>query len=217
MAEKYADSIYYDQVQEELLLKRKQLSALLSNKPSILGNYYEEILKAELKRFIPKKYTIATGAIFYSNLVSRQLDILFYDNTESFPLFATNDLILTGPEDVKLVIEVKSTLGTKGLNQAIENLRSAIDVHIPSQSGKGPLKLKLYTMIVAFESGLNLERTNKKCHAEGIHEAIVFSKKNGTMNLGQFERLIRQTEWILKSGSRMGSSDALQKSDNYLK
>jgi hypothetical protein len=217
MTEIYADSVYYNQVQEELLLKRKQLSNLLSNKPSILGNYYEELLRFELKRFIPKKFTIATGAIFYSNRVSRQLDIIFYDNNETFPLFSTNNLILTAPDDVKLVIEVKSALTTTSLKEAIENLRSAIDVQIPSQSEKGPLKLKLHTMIVAFTTDLNLDRLSKKCKSEGIFEVIVFAKRNGEIIPDQFERLITSIGWVLKSGSKARMSDNLLKEDKYLK
>lgn len=216
MTEEYADSIYYNQVQEELLLKRKQLSALLPTKPSILGNYYEEIIRDELKRFIPKKYTITTGAIFYSNLVSRQLDIIFYDNNESFPLFSTNNLILTGPEDVKLVIEVKSALTTSSLDGAIDNLRSAIDVHISSQSNNGPLKSRLYTMIVAFSSDLNQDRVTEKCKSAGISKVIIFSKRNGKINPGQFEILIKEIGWILKYGIRGRTPDQLLKQDNYL-
>jgi len=216
MTEKFADSTYYNQVQEELLLKRKQLGALMPNKPSILGNYYEEILKEELRRFIPKKYTIATGAIFYSNLLSKQLDIMIYDSNESFPLFSTNNLILTGPEDVQLVIEVKSALTTSSVNGAIKNLRSAIDVHIPSQSFKGSSKLKLHTIIVAFTSDLNVTRINEKCASKGIFKAIVFSKRNGTIIPNQFEDLIKSIGWILKSGSKSHIPDKLLRDDNYL-
>ena len=48
------DDDYFDLIQEEILLKRKQLQKLI-NQPTLLGTYYEELIRDTLVKFITKK------------------------------------------------------------------------------------------------------------------------------------------------------------------
>ena len=87
------------------------------------GRYKEAILRNVIKRFLPHNLSVATGFVVRDRVVSRQLDIIVYDN--NYPLlFSEGDFIVTSPDNVKGIIEVKTSLDATGLEEATEHFES---------------------------------------------------------------------------------------------
>lgn len=187
---------YFNAVQEEILIKRKQLKCLISQS-TILGSYYEEIMRDVISRFVPKRFSLTTGMLAYGEESSKQMDIIIYDNNESYPIFSTERKVVISPTSVRAIIEVKSEITTRSLKKAIENLRSAIDIY--SLSKHPSLQTKLFTMIVGFASDMKLETLNERVEKEGIEGIVIFSKRrDGKMILGQFNKLMMSLAHKLK-------------------
>lgn len=97
------------------------------------GRFKEAILKNILRKFLPNNISVGTGFIVDSidgNEISRQLDIILYDNT--YPvLFSEGDFIITTKKNVKGVIEVKSKLNLGTLARAIQQFDESINMILP--------------------------------------------------------------------------------------
>ena len=97
------------------------------------GRYKEAILKNILKKFLPQNISVGTGFIINTsnqNRISRQLDIIIYDN--NYPvLFSEGDFIITTKENVKGIIEVKSRITTGTLEKVISQFDSSINMLSP--------------------------------------------------------------------------------------
>ena len=81
------------------------------------GRFKEAILRNTIKRFLGSKFSIGAGFIVKTPLysfnheldVSKQIDIIVYDNT--YPvLFSEGDFVITTPESVKAIVEVKTSV-----------------------------------------------------------------------------------------------------------
>jgi len=209
------DDDYFDLIQEEILLKRKQLQKLI-NQPTLLGTYYEELIRDTLVKFIPKKYTIANGIITGPKGNSKQLDILIYDNTISFPLFAANNMIILRPDYAMLVIEIKSEITTHTIEQAVNTLRSAINVYNSYQDESSPFQTKMPTMIIGFASNRSLPKCKELCKLHGIDEIFFFSKRDGTIVKGEFLLLIQKILYYLEPRHQLLHYREKLKKDGYI-
>jgi hypothetical protein len=117
------------------------------------GRYKESILKNVISRFLPNNLSIGTGFIITMERGrinrSSQIDIIIYDNT--YPLlFAEGDFIITSPESVRALIEVKTSIASGDIigiiKKATENAKLA-----PKSSFNG---------VFAFEkNGINIRRS----------------------------------------------------------
>lgn len=92
------------------------------------GRFKEAVLKNIIKKFLPKNLSIGTGFISNNNgNISKQLDIIIYDNT--YPLlFSEGDFIITTIHNVKAVIEVKSNI----THTTLENVLQQFDNSFPN-------------------------------------------------------------------------------------
>lgn len=77
------------------------------------GRYKEAVLRSIIRRFLPNNLSIGTGFVLKKSNhgieISSQIDIIIYDNT--YPvLFAEGDILITTPENIKGIIEVKTKL-----------------------------------------------------------------------------------------------------------
>lgn len=121
------------------------------------GRYKEAVLKNVIRRFLPEKFTIATGFIIKQtqnrgeHLSSRQLDLIIYDNASPV-LFKEGDFVILTPDAVRGIIEVKANLQnqdlTSILRQANENGKFIF-------SGKDDKKQKFFNGIFSFEGYTN--------------------------------------------------------------
>lgn len=91
------------------------------------GRYKEIILMNYLKRVLPKDLSVGTGFVRNGDRITSQIDIVIYDN--SFPvLFSEGDFVITTPENVIGIIEVKSFIQPNELCKIMEksNLNGSI-------------------------------------------------------------------------------------------
>lgn len=99
------------------------------------GRYKEEKLKAVLRSRLPNNLSVGTGFVLNQlshneNIVSKQIDILIYDNTQP-PIFSEGDFVIVTQNSVKAIIEVKSKVlsnrtNKNGLYKVVENFSSIV-------------------------------------------------------------------------------------------
>jgi hypothetical protein len=94
------------------------------------GRSKEAVLRTMIRKFLPSNISIGTGfvikendSLYISSLdakdISKQIDIILYDNTCP-PLFSEGEFIITTASSVKGLIEVKSGISTTKLAEAIK-------------------------------------------------------------------------------------------------
>ncbi|OGV94720.1 hypothetical protein A3A66_01785 [Microgenomates group bacterium RIFCSPLOWO2_01_FULL_46_13] len=108
------DSHYFKSLANELDSKLGRLNPLIKNRNEI-GRYHEDVLKHTLFGFLPKRFSLKTGFIYFDKEhVSNQLDIIVVD--ESAPpsyLINYGDFVIVYPDSVVCVIEVKTRLNQR--------------------------------------------------------------------------------------------------------
>ncbi|MGP4063463.1 DUF6602 domain-containing protein [Oceanobacillus sp. M65] len=136
------------------------------------GRYKESVLKNVVSRFLPSNLSIGSGFIItkdYKNgrtIRSSQIDIIVYDNT--YPLlFKEGDFIITSPENVRAIVEVKTAIRSGDISEIITKATQNAKI-APFSTFNG---------IFAYEKrGLNL-RTNLN---QNLRNALISS--NGVVN-----------------------------------
>ncbi len=113
----------------ELASQSEQLGRLIGH-GSTVGTEREELFRALLERHVPRRYHVATGFV---DGLDPQFDVLIYDQVDYAPLLRAGNLVVVPPEAVRAVIEIKSTLNSTSLPDALDHLSSAFCI-----SGEGP-------------------------------------------------------------------------------
>ena len=122
------------------------------------GRYKEAVLKTVIKRFLPEKYSIASGFVVKQTVerdqheASKQIDIIIYD--KAFPvLFKEGDFVILTPDAVCAIIEVKTNMKNLNIYGVLEtannNGRFILD-------GKSDKRTPLFNGIFSFE-GISVE------------------------------------------------------------
>ena len=165
-------------ITEELSVVKNRVRNLIGNRHwGEEGRYKEAILKNILRRFLPKNISVGTGFIVNSrnhNRISKQLDIIIYENT--YPvLFSEGDFIITTIKNVKGIIEVKSNIGSG--NNTFQSVISQFDESIePIQNCFG--RKRLFLGIFSFEFSGSIE-------SSALYDALrESSKKVNHISLG---------------------------------
>ncbi|WP_020538809.1 DUF6602 domain-containing protein [Lewinella cohaerens] len=138
---------------EELEAKSRRID-LLINHGGTVGSYRENLLINTLEKYLPAKFSISSGFI---EGIPRQLDIVIYDSLNFIPLFNENNIVVVRKESVRAVIEVKSNLHSKELNDALELLYDITSFVQP---------------VIPFFKGIFAFDTNYKS-ADGIAKKII--------------------------------------------
>ena len=95
------------------------------------GSTAENALRALLREFLPQRCGIGSGFMLAANgVVSRQLDIIIFDQLESAPLYRDGDIVIVSPDSVYIVIEVKSDLDATSLADAFTNIQSVKSLNV---------------------------------------------------------------------------------------
>lgn len=83
------------------------------------GRYKEIILMNYLKRVLPQNLSVGTGFVRNRDEITSQIDIIIYDN--SFPvLFSEGDFVITTPDNVVGIVEVKSNISSGNFLKILE-------------------------------------------------------------------------------------------------
>src|SRR5262249_25473587 len=107
---------------DDLLAKSRRIDYLVRHTGTV-GNYREELLRATLRQLLPKCYEVSTGFI---QDCPRQLDILIWDAMRYSPLFREQGFVVVPSAAVRGVIEVKTRLDTKSLDEALAILTDVL-------------------------------------------------------------------------------------------
>lgn len=83
------------------------------------GRYKEIILMNYLKRILPKNLSVGTGFVRNKNRITKQIDLIIYENNIP-PIFSEGDFIVTTPENVIGIIEVKSSIEPSKLLEIVD-------------------------------------------------------------------------------------------------
>ena len=111
---------YQESVTQELDVIRDRVRDLIGDAHwGEEGRYKEEILKKALRRYLPNNVSVGSGFVTTIGGISKQLDIIIYDNNQPV-LFSESDFIITTPSNVLGIIEVKSRLNVTSLREAVE-------------------------------------------------------------------------------------------------
>ncbi|AYN03603.1 DUF6602 domain-containing protein [Flavobacterium sp. 140616W15] len=99
---------------EELLNEILQVKTFIKKHNPTIGVLTEEILRRFLATYLHKGIAVEQGFVIdeKSNL-SRQIDIIIYDNQLYSPLYRVNDIVVVPSKSVLAVIEVKTTVNSK--------------------------------------------------------------------------------------------------------
>jgi hypothetical protein len=104
-----------------------------------LGQYKERLLADTIRGFLPTSVQVGTGFVLFPHAddaalmkseffdplnqsaysISRQCDVLVYDVSQIPPIFRDGDFVVIRPEAVRAVIEVKGSLSTGQLDEAL--------------------------------------------------------------------------------------------------
>jgi hypothetical protein len=107
------------------LMRDFEISTQFKHSGSI-GNYRENALKDFLQvGRLPKKYGVGNGEIVgHISNVSRQCDLIIFDQLESIPLLYDDQVQVYPIDSVYGIVEVKSQLSKIKLFEGLENIKS---------------------------------------------------------------------------------------------
>jgi hypothetical protein len=108
-----------------------------------LGEYKEGLLREVIARFVPTRFAVGTGFVLFptrelrnvairgssevvpvgSHLLSRQLDVIVYDQLDYVPVFRDTSLVVVRPEAVRAIVEVKGRLTREGIDDTLDLFR----------------------------------------------------------------------------------------------
>jgi len=118
------------------------------------GRYKEEILKSTIRKFLPSNVSVGTGFIKTEYDISKQIDLIIYDNTQPL-LFSEGDFIIITPRNVLGLIEIKSSQNLTQLRQTItkleENIRIVEDAITTNQESASNAERRIFYGIFSFE------------------------------------------------------------------
>ncbi|MBK0383488.1 hypothetical protein I5M32_11020 [Pedobacter sp. SD-b] len=99
---------------EELLNEILQVKIFIKKHNPTIGILTEEILRKFLSTYLPKGVAVKQGFIIdETGNMSKQIDIIIYDNQFFAPLYRVNDIVIVPNIAVLDIVEVKTTVNSK--------------------------------------------------------------------------------------------------------
>lgn len=119
--------LWFDQL-DKMLESEAQLCGLLGHNGTV-GQAREFLLKNVLSRILPSTVHIGSGRVIDSfGGESKQIDVVVYD--PRFPMLSSEGAALYFVEGVLATIEVKSTINSAKLTEALDNCRSVLELRV---------------------------------------------------------------------------------------
>ncbi len=154
---------FYQQIAEQLLSKAKMIAEWGVTHPPTLGANRENTMREFLESFLPSLLRIGRGFVLNDlQEISRECDILIYDDTLIPPLYRDADVVVLRHVTVGMAIQVKTCLTKGQLNDALFNIASVKEV-APHITG----------VIIAFVGPSKASKTVKGW-IEGFHQNGIF-------------------------------------------
>jgi len=142
----FARRNYLATFSDELLAKSRRIDHLIRHTGTV-GSYREELLRGTIRQLLPTHFQASTGFIENS---PRQLDIIVWDAARYAPLFREQDVVVVPREAVRAIVEVKTTLDTSTLDDALEILHDVLR--------REPSIIPVFKGIFAFHPGYKSDR-----------------------------------------------------------
>jgi len=157
--------LYYRKVQDQVMVQRDMINALLKD-PRIIGDYYEAIVRDAVREAISSSFAVGRGVILSdSGEASKECDIIIYNTVEYGALFRSGDIVVVEPEAVRCVIQVKGTVNQDNLSEAIQSLQ-VVD----------RLRTGIWKFIVGFKSNMEYQTLVELCaQSKCVNGVFVFS------------------------------------------
>jgi hypothetical protein len=129
------------------------------------GDFCEDLVRQFLRQVVPARYSIDHGFIRHTprrrstlpSCVSKQMDVIIHDSHNYAPLFRSGEFVIVLPQAVVGVIEVKKTLDTSKLDEALDNLAHANAI---LSHARKTLE-GIFCGIFAFREGTDMQVTTK--------------------------------------------------------
>lgn len=145
---------YGNSIADEFSARLNRIRSFVPNHNLTSGTANETILRWFINEFLPKKYVAGQGFICDpvspDGLVSRQCDILIFDQVDYPLVHNEGDVKVVWPQSTRLVIEVKTNLTKDELQKGLINIKSAKAVN-----ERTPVRIG--GIIFAFQSKLTNE------------------------------------------------------------
>ena len=103
-------NIYFRHKVQELHSLLMQAKSIVCQNNLYYGLIAEEILRTFLKDVLPKRYGVCQGFVEYNSNLSRQCDIIIFDQTDYAPTYSFGKIKIIPSEAVTAIIEVKTSI-----------------------------------------------------------------------------------------------------------
>lgn len=107
-------NVFFRLKTEELLNQILQVKTFIKKHNPTIGILTEEILRDFLAKYLPAGVAVEQGFVINEQgELSKQIDILIYDNQLYAPLYRINNIVVVPSKAVLDVVEVKTTINSK--------------------------------------------------------------------------------------------------------
>ncbi len=178
---------FYTNIQNHLVEKRKTLNKL-NIKGENLGRFYENLIHDEIRKMIPEIFKIYRGLIISFDdegdilRSSKSLDMIIVDSRNCTPFYLIDDFIITSPNGVKIVGQIKGYINSAQFKNASANLKSVKDIDS-----------NIKTLFIAFEEFYSISISSTYIDLLSSFSKTKFHSKRiigSTLLQGEFERII---------------------------
>lgn len=142
-------------ISDELLSIKDRVRLLIGNANwAEEGKYKEECIKKYLRSILSPNLMVGTGFVKTNDDITKQIDIIVYDNKS--PVYLKyGDFVILPSDFVYGIIEVKSKITTQILAEALEKAKHNRDV-----INSGVIAMLGFNGIFGFESDINFSNTS---------------------------------------------------------
>lgn len=152
-------SAYFKSISLELsALKNRVRNFIDTNHWQTDGEWKESVLRAIIKRHLPKNIEVGRGFVITPDSCSQQIDVLIYDS--SIPiLYKDGDLVFITSDAVRGVIEVKTKVYKNSFKNVLTKLANNIEFIKYSLNNQD--RRRIFVGLFAYESDFGDEYSSK--------------------------------------------------------
>jgi|ERR1051325_3554966 hypothetical protein len=188
------------------------------------GSFCEHLFREFLRSVLPKRYSVDTGFIrskwfaFESRglVASEQLDIIIHDTTDYSPIFRSGEFVVVLPSAVVAVVEVKKTLDSESLRDALITLSGARILRHHSDRAENEVfkskdsakSFRLFTAVFAFTSSRSL-RPRRRAWSKTYKNRIMECCRKSKSSVGLPDEIVVADEHVLFSQQAEESTDEI--------
>lgn len=172
-----------------------------------VGSWREVVLRNILRRHLPNSLGVGNGFVLTANGVTKQLDVIVYD--ENYPRYMQEgEFIIITADAVRAIVEVKSSTTSSPLSESLRELSNAANMirqYTDREREQGGVRKPLWVGYFAYELNRTMSSTigahvQAACRLQqkGIIHAICAGESNfiryKTNTEAQFENIPAQAD-----------------------